>query len=197
MGTRSTADTIRVADRRLTVSKLYLTGKGQYEIAKATGVTQATISTDLKWLREQWIRSALVAFNERQSIELAKLDRVEAEAWDAWERSKQPIERTTTERVAEGDKDDKPRTKASRVTENRHGDLGALAIVTECIKRRCAIFGLDAPKQLQFMGVVAVTVEQAAPPGLSPDDLVRLADLADRAGVLGPSVTVEAKPAGE
>ena len=50
-------------------------------------------------VREQWLQSSLLDFDARKAQELARIDRVETEAWAAWEKSKRAREITTTERI--------------------------------------------------------------------------------------------------
>ena len=76
-----------ISARRREVRRWYLSGKTQPEIAKLLDVSQPTISRDLKYLRIEWIQSAIVDINEAKSKELAKIDVLEVEYWEAWRRS--------------------------------------------------------------------------------------------------------------
>ena len=69
------------------VARLYLQGKTQTAIGKALGVTQQQICYDLKIVRKRWLDSSIRNFDEARAQELAKIDRVEAEFWAAWNRS--------------------------------------------------------------------------------------------------------------
>ena len=75
-------------DRRL-IGKWYMMGQSQMEIAEKIGVNQSTISDDLKVLHAEWLESALVDLDVRKSQELAKIDTLEQEYWDAWIRSQE------------------------------------------------------------------------------------------------------------
>ena len=68
--------------RRERVARLYVSGKSQRAIAVIVGVSQPTVSNDLEEIRKQWLSDAKMNFAERQAKELAKIDAVEAEAWD-------------------------------------------------------------------------------------------------------------------
>lgn len=94
------ADTFRILSRRTKVAKLYLLGKTQYEIAKEVRCSQGTVGNDLAALREEWLASALLDFGEAKARELARIDNLEAEAWDAWYRSAEDA-RTYRRRVEE------------------------------------------------------------------------------------------------
>jgi transcriptional regulator with XRE-family HTH domain len=79
-------------DRRRQVAQLYSRGLSQVEIAERLGVSQPTVSNDLKVLRAEWLPSALTDFNQAKAQELAKIDNLEREAWTAWQRSCGPLE---------------------------------------------------------------------------------------------------------
>lgn len=88
----------KIAERQQTVSHHYVRGMTQVEIAKLVGTTQKTVSEDLKALRAKWLESALVDFNERKGIELAKIDAIESTAWEEFVKSQRP-ERVTSKTV--------------------------------------------------------------------------------------------------
>ena len=68
--------------------------------------------------------------------ELQRIDRVEREAWAAWERSQQPVQSAvvTGEDIAK-------RTRKS--VQQKYGDPRFLDIVHKCIAQRRAMLGLD------------------------------------------------------
>jgi len=142
---RATAKFTDITARRREVGRLYLQGWTQPEIAEEFEVSQPTISRDLAALREEWLQSALVDFNEARSKELAKIDALELEYWEAWHRSIQDAERETKKAIAVGDKEVK--REATKTTEGQAGDPRFLSGVQWCINKRCEILGLDAPKQ--------------------------------------------------
>lgn len=182
MARRSTATETTASERRRKVAAFYLEGKPQSQIARLVKVNQSTVSRDLEAVRAAWLASAVLDYNTKKAEELARIDHLEAEAWEAWHRSKKC---RTTEQTKQVTFDDGTRAEESTKKEYRDGAAEYLRVVQWCIEQRCTILGLDAPKQFQFVGAVAVTVEES-PPALSPDDLAQLADLAIRAGVLGP-----------
>jgi hypothetical protein len=127
--------------RREEVAQRYLRGENQYQIAEVVGVTQQQVSLDLKAIREAWLQSAIRDFDEAKSEQLAKIDVIEAEAWQAWERSRQPREVTLTEQT-EGERGSR---KASVRREGRAGDPRFLERVQKCIEQRCTILGFGTP----------------------------------------------------
>ena len=58
------------------ISKLYLQGHTQLEIAQQIGVSRTQISYDIKQLFLEWKRERIDVFEERLLIELSKLDQV-------------------------------------------------------------------------------------------------------------------------
>lgn len=70
------------------ISKLYLQGKTQREIAQVIGVSRVQISYDLKQIFTEWKAERISTFEERLLLELSKIDFLESEAWEAWEKSK-------------------------------------------------------------------------------------------------------------
>lgn len=139
-----TADQTAIAARRERVAALYLSGQSQHAISLSEKCDRATISRDLTALRVQWRETAIRDFSERQSEELAKVDRLESEAWAAWERSKANAEIETVEKVG------RKKGKTTTRTEGRDGNPAFLAQVERCIAKRCEILGLYAPKNAEL-----------------------------------------------
>src|SRR5712671_208116 len=83
---------LAILERRKQVADLYLQGWTQIAIAERLGVKQPTICEDLQGIRKQWRESAVRDFDLAREMELLKCDRVEREAWAAWERSQKPAQ---------------------------------------------------------------------------------------------------------
>lgn len=146
MSNRSTAREVKIADRRRQVSDLYLGGETQPQIAARLKVSQPTISLDLQYLQKQWLNAALMDFNEAKSRELARIDRLEREYWQAWQRSL--TEQVKTSKRAK----ERPTGKEIEAGENREsriGDERFLAGVRWCIEQRLKIFGVYAADKSQ------------------------------------------------
>ncbi len=103
---------------------------------------------DLNVIRGRWRRSALLDFDARQALELAKVDELERVYWQAWERSRQTRETTSTKKV--DGKEAKIEAAMSR--QQLLGDPRFLAGVQWCIERRCKLLGIDAPERRQVSG---------------------------------------------
>ena len=133
-------------------AELYLRGVYQTDIAAQLGITQQTVSKDIKALQTRWQESALVDIDAAKSRELARIDELERTYWAEWEASKEERSSTTTKAVqlAPAKQGDEPKPKRNEATirkETHLGDPAYLRGVQWCIERRCAIVGIDAPKR--------------------------------------------------
>ncbi len=136
-----------ISERRRTVASLYLRGASQLHIAQEVGVNQSQISRDLKFLNEKWRESSLIDINEAKMKELAKIGQLEQEYWTAWEKSKEDYQQTM--KKAKGTKD-KVNYQEKVVKEMIvYGDPRFLQGIQWCIDKRCKIFGVEAPKQIE------------------------------------------------
>lgn len=164
---QNTSRFTQVSARRQEVASMYLRGFRQTEIAEHFGVNQSVISRDLLRIRQEWIKSSVRDFDAMRAQELAKIDTLEQEYWNAWRRSQENAEvRTTKARSLPPPKTDAATSAPSselEVTdrsEGQSGDPRFLAGVQWCIERRCAILGLDEPKSIGVM-VGNKTIEKA------------------------------------
>jgi hypothetical protein len=69
--------------------------------------------------------------------ELARLDRIEAEAWRAWERSQQPLTERTQDRTSSGEGVTHRRSERVRQTA---GEQPLLGIMLNCVQARLKLF---------------------------------------------------------
>ena len=69
----------QIAMRRAAVATLFLRHTTRHDISKALGVSQSSISCDLKFLREQWMAEALRDIKEHQARFIAELDSITSE----------------------------------------------------------------------------------------------------------------------
>ncbi len=137
---------------RTDIAALYLKGLSIREISKWIGenrtytLSRHQVCEDLKAIRRDWREGTMQATNAWMDLQLAKLDRIEAEAWGAWDRSK--LDRVTTRQS----KDAGGQTSASVEKAGRVGDARHMATVLTCIDRRCKLLGLDAPEKREVSG---------------------------------------------
>lgn len=136
-------------DRRL-IATLYLQGKIQPEIAYELKISQSTVSREIKLLVEDWKKERVYDINEAKAKELAKIDVLELEYWDAWSRSQNDaVKRIKGMSKTQGEYE-------STSTEGQVGDARFLQGVMDCIKQRCAILGVEAPKAVMHEGEIGV-----------------------------------------
>ncbi|MGL6120346.1 MAG: helix-turn-helix domain-containing protein [Fusobacteriaceae bacterium] len=81
-----------VEERRKRVSDLYLQGYAQYVIAEKVGVTQSQVSYDLKVLQRYWQIQSLENIDSIKQRELKKVDFIENEYFEQWQKSKEVTE---------------------------------------------------------------------------------------------------------
>ena len=142
-----------VEERRQKVAQLYIEGKSMHKIAAMVGVSQTQIFKDLKKIRQQWLESSVRNFDEAKEVELRKLQNLEKEAYDAWERSKE--EAVTRKKKSEkgrtlvpqlGNRPPRARMVVTRQNDettemDRDGDPRFLAMIFQCIQLRLKVLG--------------------------------------------------------
>lgn len=161
---RSTKDETKYTARREKVAQLYLSGKTQNELAKLLDVNQSTISRDLEAIRKQWQERALIHFDEIKARELARIDRLEREYWEAWERSQEDAEiAKQIGTVKDGKLTD---GRAEKTKKGQSGNPSFLAGVQWCIEQRLKIFGVYEAVKLKIDGDYHAL---AASLGIAPD----------------------------
>ncbi len=137
------------------ITTLYLKGWRQVDIATELGLSRQQIGYDLITIQKRWRESTAINMDEAKQKELARLDELEREYWQAWESSK--AERTKARQETDGTKDKtgKPIVKKSSMEkEQRDGNPAFLQGVLSCIDRRCKLLGLDAPTESKVTGKI-------------------------------------------
>src|SRR4051794_10534234 len=132
--------TPEVERRRHEVAKHYLKGLPISQICVEVRATFAQVNSDLGVLRERWMAASAATFNLAKSRELAKIDNLEREYWEAWDRSTGARTETTTSKV---DSTGKVRLLASQKVRQSDGNPQFLQGVQWCIDKRCRVMGLD------------------------------------------------------
>lgn len=139
MPTRRKAGQKRTKDQRLAerqrIAELRLKAWTQQQIADEVGVSLSTVIRELAILHAHWREEASEDIAAIKARELHKLDRLESEAWRAWEASRKPGER----KVYEGGK-----LSRKEVT-GQTGDPRYLNAIMGIQDRRSRLLGLDAP----------------------------------------------------
>lgn len=142
---RKAARGLAILNRRAKVARLYLQGnESSLSIATKLGVCERTVKHDLQRIKEAWRASAIRDFDHQIELEKRKLDDLEREAREAWERSQEPTEIVTVEKDAAG-----KLAKTIIKEEERKGDPQHLTNALRACADRRKLLGLEqpAPKQ--------------------------------------------------
>jgi predicted transcriptional regulator len=147
-----------IARDRRNISRLYLQGITQMAIAEQLGLSQSTISRDLFYIEKEWQQARINDIDENKKKELARIDNLEREYWDAWRRSQEKSKVEVTRMQGKASRPDQTTTpapdkleKMSR-TEDNVGDPRFLQGVAWCINKRAELLGLNSYKSVTFMG---------------------------------------------
>ena len=132
---------LEIVQRRQKVAELFLQGWNQDAIGRELNISQPQVAADLKKINQTWRESAIRDFDEARNQELARLQRMEREAWSAWERSKQPSQTATVNGEAGAQ-------TARRTVKHQYGDPRFLDIALRCSEARRQLLGLDAPAKI-------------------------------------------------
>lgn len=176
-------------------ARMYLEGKSQWEIAGFLGVSVMCVHRDLKKLSHRWTAKADIDFDAKKAEELAKLDRVERTAWEAWDKSCKQKEIKGSKARDGGIKGSFD--EAWERQEERDGDPRFLEIVYKCILKRMETLGLDAPKKLVVSGPGGGPIEHEHTHETEQDrEIARLLAGLDRRGEASVGAAVSLLPEG-
>jgi hypothetical protein len=150
---------------RAEITRLHMEGKTQNEIITALGeirdykLSVQTIARDLKAVRAEWLNTSIENYEKTALIELARLDREESEAWNAWERSKKPIIRRKTGESAKGPIDERICDEYEDGTiAERDGNPAFLQRLESIRQRRCAILGFNSQQKSEDINAAIVAL---------------------------------------
>ena len=128
---------------------------------------------DTKVIERQWIEHYLDDVNAMKAKELARIDKIERAAWEAWDASKRTLAKTEKEQVEneQSGKDDKVyqrhrKTRAKKTEQERDPDKKFLETVQWCVEQRCTILGLNAAQRYDISWR-----KQAEAAGIEPEKL--------------------------
>jgi hypothetical protein len=134
------------------IAKLFIQKRTHEEIAahlranRPYRVSRHIVSYDLGEIMERWRTTALNSVQAWKMEQLARLNVLEREAWDAWERSQKDRSSKSQSVGPDGARHTNVRLDQS------DGDPRFLAVVFQCIEYRCRILGLDAPRRQEITG---------------------------------------------
>ena len=179
-----------ITERRRMVGQMYLEGFWQEEIAKKLQVTQALVSMDLEVIKRQWMQQAVMAFSERQALELAKIDSIERLAAAEYHRSRKnavTVKETEESQVKfkvvgepTANKKSAPelsqevvpaRRGRERTVRGRLGEDKYLARIAWCVEMRCKILGIIKDNKPSNVNVMAVNWQEIAGAGSGAEEI--------------------------
>ena len=133
------------------IAELYTKGRSYREIAfqvneqHGRSITYQTVHNEVKKLLKEWKENREEVIDHQKFIELEKIDRLEKTYWDGYEKSCQPVKKSSTKKKgsAKGPSD----FEMIGNEESRVGDPRFLDGVKWCIEQRCKLFGINAPQK--------------------------------------------------
>lgn len=150
--------------------RLLLKGWSFQQIAQLQERSRQLVTADIKVIERRWREAAVANFNEIRQAQLARLDLLEREAWECFERSKRPKRNSRDRRrqlpalstrvfedaleAAGEDEDEDDGPKSIRVElehqesiVERDGDPRWLERIAWCIQERNKLYGLYPDKE--------------------------------------------------
>lgn len=176
----------RAADRER-IAELRLKEWTVPMICRELKLSPSTVARELRSLIEEWKQKAAEDIAAVKARELRKLDRMEAEATRAWERSLQDYTRRVVSEKP-GARQKPVKGKASQPTTDRsasvetgsqNGDPRFLRIILDCQERRAKMLGTDAPTKV---APTDPTGEQPYKPMTDAELDARIRELAAKVG---------------
>jgi hypothetical protein len=140
-------------------AKLYCQGKTILQISIEMDCDRRTVARYLEDSRELWRKELIKSCEEIKAEQLAKVDRLEAEAWEGWFKSRKP---ELEIKVEKGDK-----AKSYKKVRYPNGDPRFLQVISHAIDQRMRILGVfdenrqGDNSQTQLLEVVVSTRAQA------------------------------------
>lgn len=145
------------------VIKLYLQGVSVRDIAKRVNVRASDVYMDLRFARKKWLKTIQASAEEYLTAEVEKINLIEAEAWEQWERSKLDAETKAIEKDVTG-----KTTKKTRSIKGQCGDPRYLDVALKCIDKRCRMLKIgeyttetSLANAVKAVEVVVTSIEQA------------------------------------
>lgn len=129
-------------DNAETIGKLYCEGLSQREISEKLGIHRDTVLKALNLIRKVWRDRLGNMIEAHKAEQLAKIDRIESEAWDAWWESKKAIIEIKKENETS---EDGFKKKKSLLKKFQVGEVRYLELASKQVELRSKILGLYSP----------------------------------------------------
>ena len=156
---------LEIAQRRQRVMRLFLQGNTAPDIAEKEDIDVATACRDLRVIHDEWLARTHVKHDEYIARELALLDEIERQAWEAWNRSLSSQETTQAEKSTRDE-------KTKLVRKSQTGNSMYLRIIFHCIEKRCKLLkqatrAADRPSDV----ITVEAMDAQIPPPRLPEPL--------------------------
>lgn len=130
---------LAIAERRMRISRLYLGRRTYKQIVDEVGCSVGTVSKDVNILFDWWRKVAVRNVGEHIVAQLMKLDQMEREFEEAWQKSKGEYTETTTGQRGKGQS---ANINAVIKKKQKYGDPKLGALMLKCWENRCRLLGL-------------------------------------------------------
>jgi len=163
---------LELENRRRQINALLIANFKPNQIARRLGIPTSAVARDIQAINQEWREKMLLDFADLKAKELARLDIIEQEAWDAWyeSRRQQVVTEVAVQNSPRGEK-----TSTKRRDERRDPDGRYLEIIMKCSTQRQKMLGLDQPRQIdEDFRVKAMRMAKEL--GVDGDELIRRAE---------------------
>jgi hypothetical protein len=150
-GNIKSAQVLAATERRERVAELIMRGLTHREIAAKEGVDHSTITRDLAKVRKLWEDRAATHYAQWVAEEIAKTEKIEKEAWAAYERSCRDEETIHAGRTSGRATQDGERlpdlVKSYKSIKSQAGDARFLELINKVAERRnkiCRLISTEA-----------------------------------------------------
>lgn len=129
-------------------------------------VTYKTVFMDIQQVLAEWKKERFKDIDNYMQLELKKLDKMEIELWDAWEKSKSAKRKTKIIGGSISDNSISGGTLDSRQIEDNNGDPRYLDLLLKVQERRAKLLGYNAPVKVD---VYSTPPKEESPAGAKYD----------------------------
>lgn len=137
-------ETCILAEKRAQAFRLYTQRKSVREVAGALKVSVATAARYVRHVLDAYLRFQAQDASAHLGRELGRLAAIEAELWEAWEKSKSESVETFTGRREGQSMSNEARVKRKQ----REGSVAIMKLILEVFDKRCQMLGLlDTSKE--------------------------------------------------
>ncbi len=138
--------------RTAQVAELWLKGYSIKRIATAVEMNHRQVRELVLKSKAIWIKRKELALTDVVAEQLRRVDLIEMNAWDAWDRSQEEQVETKVQTTKDG-------VFKTRTTKASAGEARFIEIALKCVEQRCKLLGVyKPPEERAEMVVWGVTV---------------------------------------